>query len=109
MRLLSELFEQDIETAAGKGPLEGLVGLLITLLEPCQMVWKRGEAREVVGREELALDDGEIDRDLVEPASVDRGVDEDDVGPFGAQPSGGALATVRKAIVDNPDTRRAER
>ena len=58
------------------------------LLEPHQLVLERGEARKIVGREELALDDGEVDLDLVEPAGVDRGVDEDDVRPFGTQPSG---------------------
>jgi len=103
MRFLRESFEQGIEIAAGKGPFEGLGGLLITLLESHQLVLKRAEAGKVVGREELALDDGEIDLDLVEPTGVNRGVDEDDVGPFGAQPSGGALATVRRAIVDNPE------
>ena len=85
MRFLAEVFEQRIEIAAGEGPLEGLGGLLIAILESHELVLERGEAREVVGREELALDDGEIDLDLVEPAGVDRGVDEDEVGPFGAE------------------------
>ena len=33
--------------------------------------------REVVGREDLSLNDREIDFDLVEPASVDRCMNED--------------------------------
>jgi len=103
MRFLAEFFEQRIEIAAGEGPLEGLGGLLIAILESHELVLERGEVRKVVGREELALDDGEIDLDLVEPAGVDRSVDEDDVGPFGAQPSGGALATVRRTIVGDPE------
>ena len=76
---------------------------MIALLELHQLVLKHGEAREVVGCQELALDDREIDLDLVEPAGVDRGVDEDKVGPLGAQPRGGALAAMRRAIVDDPE------
>ena len=103
MRVLFEFFKQDIEIAAGEGPLEGLGGLLVALLEAHQLVTKRGEVRKIVGREELALDNGEIDLYLVEPAGVDRGVNEDDIGPFGAQPSGGTLTAVRGAIVNDPE------
>ena len=98
-----ELLEQEIEISAREGPLEGLGGLLIVLLEPHQLFSKCGEVRKVVGREQLALDDGEIDLDLAEPTGVDRSVDEDDIGPFGVQSSGGALAAMSGAIVDDPE------
>ena len=102
-RALSILLKQDIEIAAGEGPLERLGGLLVALLEAHQLVSERGEIRKIVGSEELALDNGEIDLDLIEPTGVDRGVDKNDIGPFGAQPSGGALTAVRGAIVDDPE------
>jgi hypothetical protein len=80
--------------------------LLIALLELHQLVSECGEAGKVVGREDLALEDGEIGLDLVEPIGVDRSVDENDVVPFGAQPSGGAPPTVRRAIVNDPENTR---
>ena len=61
MRFLLEFFKQRIEIGTREGPLEGLGGLLVALLEPHQLVSERGEVRKVVGREELALDDGKID------------------------------------------------
>ena len=48
------------------------------------------EVWEVVGGEDLALDDGEEDLGLVEPARVERGVHEGQVRP-------GALETVDRA------------
>ena len=44
-----------------------------------QAILDGGEVGEVVGREDLALDDAEVGLDLVEPAGMDRRVDEDDV------------------------------
>ena len=57
---------------------------MVALLEAHELVSERGEICKVVGREELTLNDGEIDLNLIEPAGVDRSVDEDDIGPFGA-------------------------
>src|SRR5215204_2284628 len=95
--------KQAVEIIAREGPLEGLGGLLVVLLEPHQLFSKRGEVRKIVGRQQLALDDGEIDLDLVEPTGVDRSMDEDDIGPFGAQSSSSALAAMRGAVVDDPE------
>ena len=55
MRFLLEFFKQHFEIGTREGPLEGLGGLLVVLLEPHQLASERGEARKVVGREELAL------------------------------------------------------
>jgi hypothetical protein len=100
---LLELMKQAVEIIAREGPLEGLGGFLVVLLEPHQLFSKRGEVRKIVGRQQLALDDGEIDLDLVEPTGVDRSMDEDDIGPFGAQSSSSALAAMRGAVVDDPE------
>src|SRR5216683_120568 len=53
------------------------------------MVLESGEGWEVVRRQELALDNGEVHLDLV--------------GPPGAEAGGGALAAMRGAIVDDPE------
>src|SRR5260370_28661862 len=77
--------EEFVEVGAGEGPLKGAGGLLVVVLEGEQTLLEFGEGGEVIGSEDLALNDGEIDFDLIEPAGMDRGVDEDDRGPRGAQ------------------------
>jgi hypothetical protein len=72
-----------VEIAAGEGPLEGFGGFFVSLLKAEQTILDGGEVWEVVGREDLALDDAEVGLDLVEPSGMDRGVDEDDVRPLG--------------------------
>ena len=56
-------------------------------------LFKLNEGREIVGGEDFPLNDREIDLNLVEPTGVDRGVDEDGVGPLVTQALGGFLAT----------------
>ena len=61
------------------------------------------QRREVVGREDLSLNDREIDFDLIEPTGVDRSVDEDSVGPFVAEAVGGLLPSMSGAVVHDPE------
>jgi hypothetical protein len=72
---------------------------LVTALESHQIVFEGDEVDEVAWREELALNDREVDFDLVEPTGMDRRVDQDDVWPFGSQSSGSSLAAVGGAVV----------
>jgi len=64
---------------------------------------KFGEGREVVGREDLPLYDREIDFDLIKATGVDRSVDQDRVGPFGAEAVDGLLAPMSGAVVHYPE------
>ena len=73
------------------------------VLEGQQALLEFGEGGEVIGREELTLDDGEIDLNLVEPAGVDRGVDQHDRGPRGAQAVSGFFAPVGGTVICNPE------
>ena len=66
-------------------------------------LFKLSEGREIVGREDLSLNDREIDFDLVQPTGVDRSVDEEGVGPLVTQAFGGFLATVGGAVVHDPE------
>lgn len=50
--------------------------------------------REVVWGQKFALNDGEVDLDLVKPTGVNRRVDEDDVRPLDLEAIGGALAAM---------------
>jgi hypothetical protein len=53
--------------------------------------------------EDLSLNDREVDLNLVEPARVDRSVDEDGVGPFGAEAVDSFLAPMSGAVVHDPE------
>ena len=92
------------EVAAGEGPLERRGDLVVVALEGVQALDDALQAGEVVRRQDLALDDREVDLDLVEPGGVDRQVDEHEVRPLAP---GGArrerLAAVRGAVVDDPE------
>ena len=67
-----------------------------------QMVLEVGDGGEVIGSEDLALDDGEIDLDLVEPAG-NGSVNQYDRGPRGAQAVSGFEPAVGGTVVGNPD------
>ena len=56
-----------------------------------------------LGVHDLALDDREVDLGLVEPAGVDWGVDEGQVGPGALEAVDRALAAVGGAVVDDHD------
>src|SRR5712691_1879198 len=94
--------EEFVQVGAGEGPLKGSGGLLVVVLEGEQTLLEFGEGGEVIGSKDLALNDGEIDLDLIEPAGMDRGVDEHDRGPRGAQTVGGFFAAVGGTVVGNP-------
>ena len=66
-----QLDEKDVQVTAREGPLERLGGLLIAALECNQAAFECREICEVARREELALNDGEVDLDLVEPAGME--------------------------------------
>ena len=75
-----ELFEQVGEVGPGELPFERCGDALVVTLEAEEAlldVLKRGE---VVGSESFALDNREVDLDLVEPTGVDRAVDGDQRG-----------------------------
>jgi hypothetical protein len=65
-----EPLEQSIEVTAGEGPLERPRDLLVVALEGTQALLERREVGEVVGLQDLALDDREVDLGLVQPAGV---------------------------------------
>lgn len=72
-------------------------------LEGKEALFEFGQRSEVVGRENLSLHDREIDFDLVEPTGMDRSVDQDRVGPSGAETIDGFLAAMSGAVVHDPE------
>ena len=55
--------------------------MLVVLLELKKSVCEYAQGAEVVGGEDLALHDGEVDFNLVEPTGMDRQVHRDDGRP----------------------------
>lgn len=72
-------------------------------LEVQQAFLEGGERVEVVGGEDLSLDNGEEDLDLVESAGVDWRAHDDEIGPPSGQPLLAGLAAMGAAIVDDPE------
>jgi hypothetical protein len=101
--MMVEAGEEFAEVGAGEGPLEGSGGVLVVVLKGEQMVLELRDGGEVIRSEDLALDDGEIDLDLVEPAGMDRGVNQHDRGPRGAQAVSGFEPAVGGTVVGNPE------
>src|SRR5206468_2090341 len=79
----TEFGEQRGEIAAREGPLERLRRVDVVFLEAKKPLTDSTERTEVIRREDLALDDGEIDLNLIEPTGVDGGVDEHELRPPG--------------------------
>ena len=93
--------QQIVQVGGGELPLEWLCRGVVAVFEGSESVPDLGKVGEVVGRDDLALDDGEVDLHLVQPRSVDRGVDHDCVGERAGQPVGSLLAAVGGAVVDD--------
>ena len=98
-----QLDEKDVQVTAREGPLERLGGMLIAALECDQAAFECREICEVARREELALNDGEVDLDLVEPAGMDWCVNQNDVWPRGSQPSSGSPAAMGRTVVGDEE------
>ena len=84
--LLFKPVQEREQVVAGKAPLERLGQHLATLLEPEQPSRDLREQPKAIRRQDLPLDDGEVDLNLVEPDGVDRGVDQDQRGPGDLEP-----------------------
>ena len=61
---------------SGELPLERLSQALVMNFELLQAPGERRQGGEVIGSKNLALDDGEIDFDLIEPTGVDGSVNQ---------------------------------
>jgi hypothetical protein len=84
-------------------PLEGLRHGLVVGLKGEQALFDRGQRREVVGGKDLALDDGEIDFDLVEPAGMNGTMDRNQARIFRLESGHAARPAMRGAIVHDPE------
>lgn len=98
-----DLLHQFGEVTAGEFPLEGGCDALVVVLKLKDTIFYLLQGREVVGSEDLPLDYGEVNFDLVEPTRVNRTMHKDDVGEGSFEASNGLLSAVRGAIVHDPE------
>ena len=106
MRRVPSLFEAvevSVEVFAGVLPAEWFGGVVVALLEGQDRVGEVVEVGEVAGGDGFALQDREVDLDLVEPGRVDGQVDQDRVGPGLASCGRSRPAGVGGAVVDDPE------
>src|SRR6266478_2988318 len=99
----TEFCEEAFEIAASEFPLEWAGNSSVVLFESQEPLFHFGERGEVIGGEHLALDDREVDLDLIEPTGVHRSVDRGDRGPPLAHAVSAALPAMRGAIVEDPE------
>src|SRR5437667_135867 len=86
LRLAGESGQQCGQMLARERPLERARRAFVSMLEPEQGGFERGEVREVAGRQDLALDHGNVDLDLIQPARMNGREDRDQVRPLALQP-----------------------
>ncbi len=98
-----DLGEQCFQVLAGELPLERAGGRAVVILEAQQAILEFSQGSEVVGSEQLALNNREVHLDLVEPAGMHRRMHGDDRGPTSLQPLDAGLTAVRGAVVHDPE------
>ncbi len=95
--------QQIVQAGGGELPLERLHCGVVAVFECSESVPDLGQVGEVVGRDDLALDDGEVDLHLVQPGGVDGGVDKYRVRERRGESVCGLLPAVGGAVVHDPE------
>ena len=103
LRLRCQGREDTVQVEPGEAPFERRGDCAVAVTEGEERRRERLERGEVVGVEDLALNDAEVQLDLVEPGGVDRRVDDPDLRPALAEPRFRARTPVRAAVVDDPE------
>ena len=98
-----KLVHKDNEVLPGESPLERGGEPFVALLEGQECILKLSERTEFIWRQHLALNDREVDLNLIEPTRVDGRVHRNDRRPSSLQTLHTFLSAVRGAIVDNPE------
>lgn len=100
---LLELGEEYVQIPACEGPFERLGGPVVAGLEGHHVPLQFGQTLEVARDEQLALNDREIDLDLVEPTGMNGRMNQNDIGPSDTKAVGGASTTMAGAVIDNQE------
>ena len=98
-----EFFGQPCEVVSRESPIEGRGHGLVVLLEAQQSVLDVFDAGKVIGSECFALDDGEVDLNLVKPTGVGGTMDGNQVGKDLRQAPHAGLPAMRGAVIHDPE------
>ncbi len=101
--VVAEPRQEGCEIPAGESPVERDGDLLIVMLKGKQTFLDLGQRREIIGDKDLALDDREVNLDLIQPTGMQWGVHQHHRRPLGAESVGGLLAAVSRTVVHNPE------
>ena len=100
--MLVEALQQHLEITPRELPLERFGNCLIMFLEAKEALFYFFEGTEVIWRESFALDDREVDLNLVQPTGMNGCVDRDDGRPLFLKAPDARLASVGRAVVHDP-------
>ena len=92
-----------VQVVTSKFPLKRLSNGGVMLLKAQKPFFEGLQGKEVVRGKNFALDNGEIDLDLVQPTRMDGSVDGDDSRIFALKPADAAGSPVSRSIVQNPE------
>src|SRR5438128_12414954 len=101
--VVAEPRQEGCEIPTGESPVERDGDLLIVMLKGKQTFLDLGQRREIIGDKDLALDDREVNLDLIQPTGMQWGVHQHHRRPLGAESVGGLLAAVSRTVVHNPE------
>src|SRR3989339_1481840 len=91
------------EIPSREPPLERRSNGFVMTLKSQQAFFDSGQRRKIVWRERLALDNREVDLDLVEPTGVDGAVDEHQILVAALQAGHATRTSMRRAVVHDPE------
>lgn len=102
-RQTREPLHQVSKVATRELPLERASNVGIVLLEAQDTILDIAGGDEVVGSEDLALKNREVDLDLIKPTGVHWGVDEHQIGPAALKTLYACLTSMRRSVVHDPE------
>src|SRR4029077_13414686 len=98
-----ELGEEAGKVLSSELPLERASCVFPVVLEVEYAPSERIQIAAIVGCQDLSLDDGEIDFDLIEPTGMNRGMNEHESGVETLEARNSSGTTVGRAVIDNPE------
>ncbi len=98
-----ELAEELCEVLSSELPLEGLGDRFVVALEFQESFGNRFEAGEIIRGQDLALNDGKVNLDLIQPTGMNGAVDEHQARIAALESRHGTLTPVTRTVVHNPE------
>jgi hypothetical protein len=98
-----QLVKELREVTSSEFPLERLGDRFVVVLEFQESFGNRFEVGEIIGREDLALNDGKVNLDLIEPTGMNRSVDEHQARIAALESCHGTVATMTRTVVHDPE------